>query len=57
MSEFRDACMLSFSETWFCDCISDDSVAINDFGSPFRCYRDCDVTDKKRGGGVCMYIN
>ena len=57
MSEFRDACVLCCSETWFCDNISDDSVAIDGFGSPFPCDRDCDVTDKKRGGGVCMYIN
>ena len=54
--EFREACMLCFTETWFCDNISDDSVAIDGFGSPFRCDRDCDVTGKKRGGGVCMYI-
>ena len=57
MSEFRDVCMLCFSETWFCDNISDDSVAIDGFGSPFRCDRDGGVTDKKGGGGVCMYIN
>ena len=57
MSEFREACMLCFTDTWFCDNISDDSVAIDGFGSPFRCDRDCDLTEKKRGGGVCMYIN
>ena len=49
--------MLYFTETWFCDNVSDDSVAIDGFGSPLRCERDCDVTDKKRGGGVCMYIS
>ena len=49
--------MLSFSETWFCDSISDGSVVIDGFGSPFPCDGDCDVRDKKRGGGVCMYIN
>ena len=48
--------MLCFTETWFSDNISDDSVAIDGFGSPLRCDRDCDVTGKKRGGGVCMYI-
>ena len=46
--------MLCFTETWFCDNISDDSVAIDGFGSPFRCDRDCDVTGKKRGGGVTL---
>ena len=56
-SEFREACVLCFTETWFCENISDDSVTIDGFGSPFRCDRDCDVTGKKRGGGVCMYIN
>ena len=56
-SEFREACVLCFAETWFSENISDDSVAIDGFGSPFRCERDCDVTGKKRGGGVCMYIN
>ena len=56
-SEFKEACVLCFTETWFCENISDDSVAIDGFGSPFHCDRDCDVTGKKRGGGVCMYIN
>ena len=56
-SEFREACMLCFTETWFCDNISDDSVAIDGLGPPLRCDRDCDVTVKKRGGGVYMYIN
>ena len=56
-SELREACMLCFTETWFCDNISDDSVAVDGFGSPFHCDRDCDVTGKNRGGGVCMYIN
>ena len=46
-----------FSETWFCDNISDDSVAIGGFDSTFRSDRNYDVTDKKRGGGVCIYIN
>ena len=46
--------MLYFKENWFFENISDDSVAIDGFGSPFRCHRDCDVTDKKRGCGVCM---
>ena len=57
MNEYRDACMLSFSETWFCDSISDGSVSTDGFGSPFPCDGDCDVRDKKRGGDVCMYIN
>ena len=56
-SKFREACVLCFTETWFCENISDDSVAIDGFGSPFRCDRDCDVTGKKRGGGVRVYVH
>ncbi|PVD30927.1 hypothetical protein C0Q70_10202 [Pomacea canaliculata] len=33
MREFRDACLLCISETWFDDKISDDSVFLDGFGS------------------------
>ena len=57
ISEFRDACLLCISETWFCDKISDESVSIDGFGVPFRTDRDAAIGGKKRGGGVCLYVN
>ena len=56
-NEFRDSCMLCFTETWFCQNISDDSVSLKGFGTPIRCNRDIGVSGKTRGGGVCVYIN
>lgn len=46
-TEFRDACVLCFSETWLCDKINDDSVAIDGFGTPFRTDRDKYITGEK----------
>ena len=57
MSEFRDACMFCISETWFCDMIDNDSVAIDGFGVPFRTDRNFAISGKQSGGGVCLYIN
>ena len=56
--EFRDASLLSFSETWFIDTnVRDESVAIDGFGEPYRIDRDSKRTGKERGGGVCLYVS
>ena len=55
--EFRDASLLCFSETWFMDKETNESVAIVGFGEPYRTDRDSRQTGKERGGGVCLYIS
>ena len=56
--EFRDASLLCFSETWFIDKkVTNKSVAIDEFGEPYRMDRDSKQTGKERGGGVCLYVS
>ena len=58
LSEYKDACVMCFSETWFDSKISDDSLHIDGFGTPYRGDRaSFEVTGKHCGGGVCVYIN
>ena len=57
MREFRQACVMCFSETWFDNKITDDSISIDGFGVPLRCDRDLSASGKKGGGGVCVYVN
>ena len=57
MHEYRNASLLCFSETWFCEDISDESVYIDGFGAPFRCDRNLTICGKNGGGGVCIYVN
>ena len=55
--EFRDASLLCFSETWFMDKVTNESVEIVGFGEPYRSDRDSRQTGKERGGGVCLYVS
>ena len=57
MREYKDACLLCFSETWFDDGITDDSVYIDGFSVPFRGDRNKGDSGKHHGGGVCVYVN
>ena len=56
--EYRDASLLCFCETWFCSKITDDSLFIDNFGTPYRCDRDHSASGKLTvSGGVCIYVN
>ena len=56
--EFRDASLLCFSETWFIDKkVTNESVATDGFGEPYRTDRDSRQTGKERGGGVSLYVS
>lgn len=55
--EFRDACVMAFTETWLTDRESDSSLELKGFGPPVRMDRDSSVTGRTQGGGVCLYIN
>ena len=57
LREYRDACLLGFTETWLSASDSDASLDLTGFGAPIRLDRDSEVTHKKQGGGVCLYIN
>ncbi|KAK7475608.1 hypothetical protein BaRGS_00033157, partial [Batillaria attramentaria] len=50
LTEFRNACVLCFSETWLNDGIPDPALHIDGFGEPFRLDRDSKVTGKSIGG-------
>lgn len=55
LCEYRDGCLMAFTETWLTD--SDSDALINGFGEPIQLDRDNVVTQKLQGGGVCLYIN
>jgi hypothetical protein len=55
--EYRDSCLLCFTETWLNDAIDSSTLNIDGFGSPIRLDRDPTTTGKSTGGGVCVYIN
>ena len=55
--EYRDSCLLCFSETWLNPTVIDDSLSLPGFGTPLRLDRQQQATGKSIGGGLCMYIN
>lgn len=57
LEEYRDVCILAFTETWLKEHVSQDVMEIDGFGAPFRLDRDPTVTGKSLGGGLCLYIN
>ncbi len=57
LREYRDVCIMAFTETWLTAADSDASLDMTGFGPPVRLDRDIEVTQKTQGGGVCLYIN
>lgn len=55
--DFRESCILAFTESWLTDYDSATDLEIDGFGSPLRLDRDASVTGKSSGGGVCIYVN
>ena len=55
MHEYRDSCLICFSETWFQDVHTTTFSNIDGF----HCERNdrSSESGKKSGGGVCMYVN
>ena len=56
-NEYRDACLMAFTETWFDQNVGDRGTFIKGFGCPTRLDRDKQTTGKAKGGGVCLYVN
>jgi ribosome assembly protein 1 len=55
--DFRETCLLAFTETWLGDADPNEDLHITGFGYPVRMDRSPLITNKSRGGGVCFYIN
>lgn len=55
--EFRNTCLLVFTETCLSDRLSNAELSIDGFVEPVRLDRDPGVTGKSQGGGVCLYVN
>ena len=57
LRDYKDCCVMAFTESWLTEQDSDTDLSIDGFGVPFRQDRDAEVTGKSRGGGVCIYVN
>lgn len=57
LRDYKDCCVMAFTESWFTEQDSDTDLSIDGFGVPFRQDRDAEMTGKSRGGGVCIYVN
>lgn len=52
MHEYRNACLLAFTETWLVDNVCDQDLLIDGFSSPVRLDRNQQSMGKVQGGGV-----
>ena len=57
INEYRDACLMAFTETWFDSSVSDHVTFIEGFGCPTRLDRDKEAIGKERGRGVWLHLN
>ena len=57
MFEYRDSCLLCFTESWLNKTIDDSTLVLPGFGAPIRLDRRVEDSGKTVGGGVCMYVN
>ena len=55
-NEYRDACLMAFTETWFDKKVADRGTFIKGFGCPARLDRDKQTTGKEKGG-VFVYMS
>ena len=56
LHEYREACVLAFSETWLNETVPDSEVCPDGF-SIVRLDRCSKATGKEHGGGMCVMIN
>lgn len=54
--DYRNVCVMAFTETWLSEGDSDSSLRLDDFGVPIRMDRDAMVTGKAQGGGLCFIL-
>ncbi|XP_071852105.1 uncharacterized protein [Apostichopus japonicus] len=56
IQDFKHISLMSFTETWLNETVTDDCVNKNGF-KLVRGDRDLNLADKQKGGGVCLYVN
>ncbi|KAK7938328.1 hypothetical protein WMY93_001654 [Mugilogobius chulae] len=49
--DFKECCMMAFTETWLTEQDQDADLRMDGFGAPFRLDRDAEATGKAQGGG------
>ena len=54
--DYKECSALCFTETWLYPSVPDSSITPPGFQT-FRTDRDCDITGKSVGGGVCVMVN
>ena len=57
LTEYRDSCLLCFSETWLKPTIDNASLRVTGFSEPIRADRDPLLAEKESAGGLCVYVN
>lgn len=57
LQPYRNMCILTFMEMWLDSQVPDSELHINGFGTPIQLDRDSNFTGKKKGAGICLYIN
>ncbi|XP_073717881.1 uncharacterized protein [Misgurnus anguillicaudatus] len=57
LKDYKDCCVMAFTETWLTERDQDSDLMISGFGVPYRLDRNSEVTKKTQEGGVCLYIN
>jgi hypothetical protein len=57
LKDFKECCVMAFTETWLTERDQDSDLMISGFGAPHHLDRNSEVTKKTQGGGVCLYIN
>ncbi len=57
LKDYKDCCVMAFTETWLTERDQDSELVIGGFGAPRRLDRSGVVTGKAQGGGVCLYVN
>ena len=55
--DYRETCLLAFTETWLGATDFNHNYCITGFGEPVRMDRSPIITNKESGGGVCFYVN
>ncbi len=55
--EYKDAGLICVTETWLDSTIVDSQLSLSDFGTPVRLDRDTVSSQKRHGGGGCVYVN
>lgn len=53
---YKEANLICITESWLDNTIADSELSLDGFGVPLRLDRDCNISGKKHGGGLCVYI-